>query len=294
MKKIFENEELLRESAREDDLVGYDAHAEVFADEMYRRLKSGSICLLVADFGKGKKNFLNLVKSNDEQGEWILFDAWKYPDRMKLWEGFILDVAHQTDDVDVKSIISEIENGRNKTAIKVFNALGVLSGTSLVEKLTAFLKTSPATRTFQLQEILINLLEDIEAEHLNIVIEDIDRSGDNGRFFLETLKKFLESTDLEKNIRVFVPISVRSFTQNRESYEKCSDIIDKQVQDFIPNMKSFVDRLFCDNAFESEQNKNNFIDFLTQIFVIDPDFTIRKLKHGLRNALSKYRSLEAR
>lgn len=88
-----------------------------------------------------------------------------------------------------------------------------------------FIIGSPAKRTFQIQKILNDLLDNIDEENIYIVIEDIDRSGDSGIYFLETLNHFFKNNfKSEKKVRIIVPISDKKYEESRSAYLKCLDI----------------------------------------------------------------------
>ena len=71
---------------------------------------------------------------------------------------------------------------------------------------------SPAKRVFEFQEILTAIIKS-QKKNIFIVIEDIDRSGDSGIFFLETLKHFLRNLEITVKHRVIaiVPIGDKSY-----------------------------------------------------------------------------------
>ena len=86
-----------------------------------------------------------------------------------------------------------------------------------------------------------------------LVIEDIDRSGDRGIFFIETLNYFLkkivqEQQEAQTNIvklKVIVPISNDNYEKDKQSYLKSLDFL----YAFNPNkydFSAFVRALFLD------------------------------------------------
>ena len=91
MKTIIKNHELLSEESRTIDLFDYGPYAKdlkLRIDEM----PDIAIIALVGPYGIGKTVLLNIVNKDISLVErWFQFDAWKYPDKQDLWEGFILD-----------------------------------------------------------------------------------------------------------------------------------------------------------------------------------------------------------
>lgn len=103
-----------------------------------------------------------------------------------------------------------------------------------------------------LKELLIELCSSKE-KVMYLVIEDIDRSGDRGIFFIETLNYFLkkivqEQQESQTNIvklKVIVPISNDNYEKDKQSYLKSLDFL----YAFNPNkydFSAFVRALFLD------------------------------------------------
>ena len=88
---FIKNEDLLREDSHIDDLLNFTDPINSFSNRL-SEISKPSIIALVGRFGSGKSTMLHqIAKEKDESKEiWIEFDAWKYPDRKDLWEGFIL------------------------------------------------------------------------------------------------------------------------------------------------------------------------------------------------------------
>lgn len=77
---------------------------------------------------------------------------------------------------------------------------------AVIKNFNHFLHTSPAKRTFEIQKILLEQFSNIPEKKLFIIIEDIDRSGDSGIYFLETLSHFLKNEKIDKKIICIIPI----------------------------------------------------------------------------------------
>ena len=249
---------------------------------------------IVGRFGTGKSVMLEQIKARKAKDSvWIHFDAWKYPDRKNLWEGFVLDFAKTIDPKEFAKVKRKID-GEDKDGIKaLIRSIGTLTdifipnSSKAIDKLTYFAKSSPARRIIDIQEILVSLIEKTK-NTIYIVAEDVDRSGNSGIFFIETLNQFLSELDqkVSNKIIVFVPISDESYSKNIEAYIKCLDYIEifssnkNGLQNFISNSfkKKYVDNpVFFDH-----------LCLLLNDIYLDKKLTIRTIKLILRNAYLAY------
>lgn len=299
MSLLFKNTELIKENSNVQDLFNF---SETISDirSYLENIKSNTIVELVGDYGTGKSTALFQLENEKKEDEfWINFDAWKYPDKSQLWEGFILDVAAKLNSRDEVLALIAGQNKNVKAATGAAKVIGaVVPGVSLISDLLDVFEKAPATRIFQLQDILEKLLNKPNKK-LRIVIEDIDRSGDAGVFFLETLNQFLDSTKVDKGIIVIVPVSTERHYENSDSYSKAVHY----VYHFAPTVKSvtkFINAVFLDSLFEGEYlsapgtgkctgeiRKKQLESFL--LFLLNyQGFNIRTLKRVLRNADQQY------
>lgn len=164
---------------------------------------------------------------------------------------------------------------------------------SVIKNFNHFLNTTPARRIFEIENILSDLISKIREDNVYIIIEDIDRSGDFGIFFLETLNYFLKNNDLKKRIICIVPIWTETYqdVKIKTSYFKSLDYIHEY---FLKNiwLKKFVQELFIDNIVNSPELFGKITSFLEWIFREYPDqITMRELKLILRNANNNYITL---
>lgn len=256
---LLKDEKYLTEDYRVGDLfeLGDEVHN---LDSYITHSPDKSLIGFVGDYGKGKSTILfQLAQAHDEQS-WFFFDAWKYPDRNSLWEGFILDFADEYGNQD--KVIRNIE-GKNSKGETVFagfvkSIFATLSKVpvapnieSLVGSVIDVFSPSPATRVFQLQKLLEGLV-DSQAKPIVIVVEDIDRSGDKGVYFLETLNYFLKNTNLSNSIKVVVPMSSPNDENVKASYQKSLDFT-TYFKPQIKDMRKFVIHTFHADLFDPEK-----------------------------------------
>lgn len=304
---MIKNLNLLEETSKLGDLLDVTTQIEAFGDRL-NSVPDQSIIALVGPFGAGKSTMLHQILLSDAGAKtWIEFEAWKYPHRSYLWEGFVLDVAEQVGESG--AVIKKVEGKSSKSAVVDIATDTVslisenLSGINFLDKFTTFFKTSPATRVFELQQILKGLIESQERD-LVFVIEDIDRSGDAGVYFLETLKQFLSSIDLDKRIVVIVPIANHNYQKNIDSYLKCIDLFDFfELEDI--QLDNFVSQTFKDELFIGEKRNDRYqiawsganrksqtISFLEGLFKEMSSMNMRMLKLIIRKSNIVFKKLE--
>ena len=128
---FIENHELLKEDSRVKDCFDLTEIIKSFTSTLDRIDKS-SIIGLVGKFGSGKSTMLHQIyKAKKTECIWVHFDAWKYPDRKDLWEGFVIDFASQVGEGE--ETLNKID-GKNKKNIKL-EIVKAISGTLSIGKL---------------------------------------------------------------------------------------------------------------------------------------------------------------
>jgi len=293
MKSFIRNDDLIEEKVSKEDMLDFGSQIEAFSNKMDAFSSSG-LMGLVAEFGKGKSTLIHQVqkrRKNNKGEHWIEFEAWKFPDRRELWEGFVLELARQTDEDCFNTARKQIDGEAKDGKKALVNTIGDIPGLAAIKNLNHFFQTSPARRVFEIQEILTDLISDkVDADTLVIVTEDVDRSGPNGIYFLETLKQFVKTLGSDKQVIVIVPIAETSFLDNQESYFKCLDVID-----FLDTSNNSLSNFFKQVLYEGIIiGKNHQVEqvstFFECIILKYPDTTLRKIKLILRKALMNYKS----
>jgi GTPase SAR1 family protein len=304
---IIRNEELLEENHKTEDLLDFSFIIENFK-AFLKEIKKNSIIGLIGKFGSGKSTMLyQIYKDLDAESDdkWIIFDAWKYPERNNLWEGFVLDFADQVG--KKKEAQRKIDGKQVKSAILDIGTdlLSRLSDNmpdlNFLDKFGEFFKKSPATRIFEIQIILKEMISKLDKD-VFIIVEDIDRSSDKGIFFLETLRDFIKENKFDHKIIVIVPIGDKQYLEvdeARDSYLKILDYTFNFNPGYI-DFKNFIDNIFIQNLCTKcqiggiREEKSIFIEQLNYLFrkvLRKKDTSIRELKHVLRLTNIEYSNL---
>lgn len=303
---------MLQENSKVDDLLDLSEYVDNYLSKI-KWYSDKSMIALTWKFWVWKSTFLHQVENkldSEKNIKWFEFDAWKYPDRSNLWESFTLELVNNIGEKEFENTIKVIDwtvHNDKKTISSMLSSLPVVKqmwGESLNHWFQYFLDKSPAKRTFEIQNILTDIITSLEEDSLYVVVEDIDRSWDNWIYFLETLNNFIKHANIVgKTIKIIVPVSEDSYLKNKASYHKCFDYINDYT---TPEYKldNFCKELFIDSITwkqVSEWWDINYVktkeywlllEFLEGIFkYYNNNFTLRDLKLLLRNANEKYKSL---
>ena len=249
--------ELIEESYQTEDLLDFSFIINDFKEKI-NNINKNSVVGLIGAYGSGKstmlyqiykdkinvedknKNEINNNKTsvsehNQQTGQWYVFDAWQYPERRDLWEGFVLEIARQHQKKLFNYARNIIDEGhgharKNVATVAVNTANTFLPGAGILKNLIPLFRTSPVRRVFEFQELLVDIINKKIKKDIFIIVEDIDRSGDMGIFFLETLKYFIKKyeKDLKHKVIVIVPMGEEIWQEEsdkkiRDSYLKVLD-----------------------------------------------------------------------
>lgn len=281
--ELFVNKNILEEDYRVEDKFDFSRLVQSYG-QIIDRISTNSVIGIVGKFGSGKSVLLYLLSQEFSQYNWIHFDAWKYPERKELWEGFVLDFARQINPNLFVSTKERIDGTKLSATKQLLSTVSqgldwFVPGVGIIEKFSYFLKSSPAKRVDEIQEILIELIEKISKD-ICIVVEDIDRSGDKGIFFLETLRNFIKENKLKHKIIIICPIGEKQFNDELDSYGKTLDYVYNFTLEKI-DLTNFLKEIFH----EKIQEDNLLIpqiEYLFQISIKQFNLTIREIKKILR------------
>lgn len=290
---FIKNKKLLEENSRAENLIDLSFEIDRFSIKI-DHIEFSSIVWFIGKFWSWKSNFLNQIKAKyTENAKWFDFDAWKYPERSNLWENFILEFARQIDKETFDKTMKQVDWTIDDDKKTLINTIWDIPWLSVIKNFNHFIKTTPAKRNFEVENLLNELIKKVEEDNIYIIIEDIDRSWDNWIFFLETLNHFLKTNKIEKRIIVIVPIWEENYKKEevKLSYLKSLDYIHEYSLREV-KLDNFVKELFLDEIYKVNYLKWQIVTFLEWIFKEFTDqITMRTLKHILRNANSNYIAL---
>jgi hypothetical protein len=293
---FVKNEEILKEDYKVSDLFDFSKQRESFS-KFITSVNSPSIIGYVGQFGCGKSTLLYSIQKEREIDEkWINFDAWKFPDRKDLWEGFVLEFSKQISEKDFKKTKNKLDGKNTKSgiaglatsifasAVKYFEEK--IPDIGFLDQIKSFFETSPARRVFEIQEVLKEIINK-EEKNIFVIIEDIDRSGDAGIYFLETARQFINNSDIKNKITFIVPIADHNFYQYEASFLKCLDFVEffdyKKIE-----MSHFIDEVFDKDLLQPIRTKTQIVTFFEELLDKYPDLNLRKIKLILRKANSNF------
>lgn len=298
METFIKDHKILSETESEEDLFDFSSQFASLEKKLINITES-SIVGYVGKYGSGKSSLIKQVEKYkdsflNKNTKWIHFDAWMFPEKKELWEGLILKTAKDLG--KLSKALKEIEGKKHddvklgiNTAVDIAEFVIPGSNFGFIKNLNHFVETSPATRVFQLQDIFKDLIGAIKENTVIFVLEDLDRSGEEGFFFLETLKLYLRDVELKgKKILAIVPVAEEEFFDpiKQNTTLKCFDYVEfhsiRQT-----NFRKFMGRLLDDSL-------SGHIDFISQYFeylYLSQGYSIRKVKLILRQAENLYKRL---
>ncbi len=289
---IITNSDILKEDTKTADLFDFsEIHAQLRSK--INSFASNTMMGIKGSYGSCKSHALEQLKNKAPNDEiWITFDAWQFPDRKDLWEGFLFEVVKQTKSEDVEEVKQKVD-GQTSDQTKAVQAMNrSISHISMgmIPDLSALFNTSPIKRVYEIQELLKKyLLEKLDKsiKRVVIVVEDIDRTDKlHGDIFLETLSHFIRNNELLKTIIVLAPVGDQYFEERKDQYKKVFDV-DYEFRlsdlDFVP----FLKEVFTKDFFG--EHKDEVISYVFKKLGFK---TIRDFKYGLRGLCTFHSGLD--
>jgi hypothetical protein len=285
----------VHENYRLDDLLNIEVYVNKLRDKV-NASEQVSLIGIIGAFGTGKSLMLEKYKRKLEKDKyvWIHFDAWKYPDRHNLWEGFVLDFARQIDNRTYKAVLDKIDGRQGEAKKILIKSVGALSNLKFpgsgaaIDKLAYFARSTPAKRVSEIQDVFESLIKETSKD-IYIVAEDVDRSGAAGVYFIETLNQLLHTSDTGNKITAFIPISDTSFEANADAYIKALDHI-AFFDIGSRGMSDFVKKVFAKEIVNDPIAVDHLTEWLQRI-MIHHKITIRTVKLIIRNSELLFKSL---
>ncbi len=298
---FIKNVDLLEEKVSDKDYLNISSSVSTLTEKLQSK-KGSQIIGIIGPFGVGKSTLIEQIRKQKETTEqWVHFDAWQFPERKELWDGLILETARQLSMLEKVKREVDGQSGKDKklginTAGSILNVATTAFGLpklleplfGLVKNLEYFADKSPARRVFEIQDIFTSLINAVDKDKIVFVIEDIDRSGPDGLFFLETFRQFLTKNTLQKQVTVIVAVSNKSYEDNIETYLKCFDYIEFFNKKSESNLQDFVADVFEADPTDTIGEDKKLTEFLEYIHIRYPEMTMRKIKLILRQANLDY------
>ena len=190
---------------------------------------------------------------------------------------------------DGVGIIGRFWEAYFKYAAPTILPLLILAGLGKFLQLSSITNKRPLRRVFELETMLFNKVLKM-GKPLIVVVEDVDRSSEDGAIFLETLNNFLgKITPKSKPFVVIAPQSTQAFdryeSNSYKGLETALKIYDEKIY-FNSSMSDesitrLYDNLGVDPAWKSQ------ITQATQAIISAhrSAFSIRLLKHALRDVI---------
>ncbi len=207
-------------------------------EDKITRMENGTLLWIIWPYWSGKSTAINQIKSKLEDADniWVEIDTWQFPNRQELWEWMIYKMAKELwkDEWEIWDTI----DGRTSQKAGYIARICGLASVWLTDKFFELLAHPPMRRVHELQTFLKNVV-DYYPNNIVIVLEDVDRAGEAGLYFLETVSLFFKENFPWKNIKVLVPISNKKYVEHSDTYLKCFDYtfifspIYKSVESFL-------------------------------------------------------------
>lgn len=323
MGKVFNNLDILREQASDVDYFDYQDEIGRVKKRIEQAVdnKRNTIMAYLGDYGMGKSQVLKVVEkqSDIKKYKWLSFESWRYSSRHDLWQYFteliaIKLIGNKTTrwfknhwmDVVVSAVLAisvyvaflyqpgsldawVVRYIKYAAGIVLASVVGYLIAKYIHPK-------TPLTRIEEFEKMLKKAIRKSK-KALVIVIEDVDRTGDDGITFMESLSVFLNNNTFKKSVIVIAPqkntilnplmpdkSGIRPIENGIKIYDESMyfsvDVNAKAIETFYKNLKF---------AKDYEQHKLA-IEWITNELVYyhysyrhNGQLSIRMLKYALRS-----------
>lgn len=304
------NERLLEELTIYEEKIYSDDSVNGFSNKLDHYNRSW-IVWLIWPYGSGKSTFLEDVKNQkilERDSVWVHFDAWKYPERKELRDWFVMEMVEQILPDRFIEVKKYIQTGKKETqrvfekALHIAKLIPAGIGDVLQSVLTQ--EWVPITKIYEYEKLLQSLLFELDQDVINtgeeiwkttktiyVVLEDVDRSGDEWMYFLETLNNFIRRyytshtwSSIYYRMVCICPIAESSLHENFDRYLKVLDIYDYFTVHVEYNLSLYLDKIF---NFEDP-----FKSILYEVCIEGfrkSDYNFRRFKFILRYIIKEYK-----
>ncbi len=314
---FIKSPKLLLETYKQDQLVGYEEEKKRLT-RILNRASNRFVCL-IGKAGIGKSTLLYNIASQLTDTKTIYFHAWKYSSHIGLWEGFLWELLKGTRELSSDQVARQFLGMSTKLRSRLVDSSELLGPFKGIAQAIIKEYGTPLTYLSQLEAFFLGLLSSLEEGAYLIIIEDIDRVGDAGIQFLQTLRAYQqEYSELFKNITVVFTFTDLAFRKYHLELEKLIDILfhisaDEVIIKFLEQVFDYESLIeFLDNKAQeldgsftlagAQQNVEKeaipstisgyFADLFKILFLkFSEQMTIRMMKTILRQFLEKMISL---
>ncbi len=320
MEKVFTDLNILREQPSDVDYFDYkDETGRVKKRiEQAGDNRRNTVIAYLGDYGMGKSQVLNIVHKSldDKHFTWLSFESWQYSSRQDLWQFFIELTSN-------KLIGNKVTRWFKKywldlivfivfiasfyvTFLYQVGSLNLDAWQILYVKYTAGIvltsivgyliakyihPKTPLTRIEEFEKMLRKAIQKSK-KTIVIVIEDVDRTGDDGVTFMESLSVFLKSNTFRKSVIIIAP--QKNTILNPLSPEKGGirpiengvKVYDESMYFSVDITARAIETFFNNLSFTKEHQKHKLaMEWITNElrYYNSDQLSIRMLKYALRS-----------
>ena len=285
--------EMLEEKVVEmsDPSIFKDAFAKVHG---LIKEKQSTFIALVGSAGAGKSTFFHNFVDDVEKTKKIKrckFDVWEVPGRKYLWDAFVLEFTKGINPDLYEKIKNEIDGESKNWFSRIFNSVNINIPCVGNFSFKEFLLRTSVKRVSEYQDIFREVLNSVKEETIYITLEDIDRSGEEGLYFIETLRKFIDNhgKELGKQFIVLVPLLDKEYEKDdkKHRFKKVFDhilFVDKLGIDPVSIRENILKDILIDDYDKVLFDKFGYQDGIKKIAYALRYVTPRELKDCIRTA----------